>query len=989
MLVFYRSNVLRAVFCLFALAGLCLGQSPEGAVVGTVTDSNGGRISGATVTLHAVAFKLGRQVTSNSNGEFRIDSLPPGNYKLTVDAAGFGSQTRELKVAVDATPTVAMVLAPSSVKESINVQGNTALVEQPIETTSTVEKTTISATEIEDLPLAARSFANIAYLAPMTEPVEPSDPTKARITAVSFHGSSGLNVDLSVDGGDNNDDYIGGFLQNYSPDAIQEFTVRTAEYDADTGRTAGGSVIISTKRGTDFWHGGGAFYYRGQDLNARNTLDNPEPNPKQPFSRKNAVGELGGPLVKEKLWFFTSFEYVDEKASDAYSQASLTQFHALAQLASAGLLPGVTSLNVPASVPIPFRDSLFTARLDWTQSDRSAWFIRAGIDRNHTQNNLIQQGSLPSTGALTVTNYASLLIGNSFEFSPTWVGNLVLQGAGFKLTESRNSNLGEAFAFPFTATVLTTSGLETLGDNQFITAITAFPVLRMQQKYQIRYDVTHSTGTHTPKFGVNFINEPVFGGALAGNAETLYTLPLDPAFYVNNPAQFVSDLNAGKAFTPASDGGFTQSVRRLGVYAQDSWRAFPSLTINYGLRYDTTFGLFEAEGKSQADNIAVITLNQLGVPLSPGTPHDYHKAIAPRLGLAYSPGDSGKTVIRAGIGLYYNDLAQNGWVQAFQAVNGPTPAQLLGPGDQGFIIDPSYRTPYSLQASFGFERALSNTWTLDVHFEHVKGNHQYRRYEYVGGVTLPADAPNISDFRADNRSRYDGVTFLIRHRFSNRFELSADYTLANAATWGATVGELFDYVNGVSNVRNSFGPGDYGPSGEDVRHRVVIAGILQLPFKFEVSMLSQWESARPFTLTTPVDVNGDGVVGNDRAVINGVQTSLDEFRGTPYYQTDLRVTRKLTMNERFSANLFAELFNVFNRTNPGNNFVPDISVLPVPPDELGNATHLCLNAACTSLAPITSLNQLKVPAGALGDFFGPGTTVGIPFAAQLGVRLIF
>ena len=123
--------------------------------------------------------------------------------------------------------------------------------------------------------------------------------------------------------------------------------------------------------------------------------------------------------------------------------------------------------------------------------------------------------------------------------------------------------------------------------------------------------------------------------------------------------------------------------------------------------------------------------------------------------------------------------------------------------------------------------------------------------------------------------------------------------------------------------------------------------------------------------------------------IGTLQTSLDEFRGTPYYQTDLRVTRKLTMNERFSANLFAELFNVFNRTNPGNNFVPDISVLPVPPDELGNATHLCLNAACTSLAPITSLNQLKVPAGALGDFFGPGTTVGIPFAAQLGVRLIF
>src|SRR5215475_7018971 len=106
------------------------------------------------------------------------------------------------------------------------------------------------------MPLAARSFANIAYLAPGTEPVEPSDPTKARITAVSFGGSSGLNVQLSVDGGDNTDDYIGGFLQNFSTDAIQEFAVRTSQEDADTGRTTAGSVVISSRRGSDQWHGG-------------------------------------------------------------------------------------------------------------------------------------------------------------------------------------------------------------------------------------------------------------------------------------------------------------------------------------------------------------------------------------------------------------------------------------------------------------------------------------------------------------------------------------------------------------------------------------------------------------------------------------------------------------------------------------------------------------------------------------------------------------
>ena len=212
----------------------------------------------------------------------------------------------------------------------------------------------MSAHDLETMPLAARSFANIAYLVPGTEPVEPSDPTKARITAVSNGGSSGLNNELSVDGGDNSDDYIGGFLQNFSPDAIQEFAVRTAQEEADTGRTVG-SVVITTKHGTNDWHGGGAFYERASSLNARYPIENPAPDPKQPFSRQNYVGTLGGPIKKDKLWFFSSFEYVQENASIAYSPASTREFNALAQLAADGLMPGVSSIGVPPirADPVP------------------------------------------------------------------------------------------------------------------------------------------------------------------------------------------------------------------------------------------------------------------------------------------------------------------------------------------------------------------------------------------------------------------------------------------------------------------------------------------------------------------------------------------------------------------------------------------------------------------------------------------------------------
>ena len=204
---------------------------------------------------------------------------------------------------------------------------------------------------------------------------------------------------------------------------------------------------------------------------------------------------------------------------------------------------------------------------------------------------------------------------------------------------------------------------------------------------------------------------------------------------------------------------------------------------------------------------------------------------------------------------------------------------------------------------------------------------------------------------------------------------------ANVVLYGScTVGELFDYVNGVCDPNNAFAPGDYGPSGEDVRHRFVLVGTFQLPGGVQLSALGQAESARPYTLTTPV---------GDRAVVNGVKTTLDEFRGTPFAQLDLRVSRPFTFHDRWSVTPFAEFFNLFNRNNPGNNFIADISALPVQVNDFANATAFCLNAGCTLTKPITSLNQLRAPAGALGDFFGPGTTVGIPFAAQLGIKLAF
>ena len=221
--------------------GASKGQIVEGSLTGVIVDSAGGRVGGARIALVELGTPLERDAVSDARGAFRLDNLRPAHYRLSVSAIGLEDAVSELEIRVSSVRTIIVTLRPAKLQQSVNVQGTaSSITTEPINTASAVHQSTITQQDLNTIPLAARSFANIAYLAPGTEPVEPSDPTKARITAVSSGGSSGLNIELSVDGGDNSDDYIGGFLQNFSPDAIQEFAVRTAQEDADTSRTTGG-----------------------------------------------------------------------------------------------------------------------------------------------------------------------------------------------------------------------------------------------------------------------------------------------------------------------------------------------------------------------------------------------------------------------------------------------------------------------------------------------------------------------------------------------------------------------------------------------------------------------------------------------------------------------------------------------------------------------------------------------------------------------------
>jgi hypothetical protein len=972
----------------------------------------------------------------------------PGPYQVTVSAKGFAEATADIDTAVSVVRDITITLKPAAGHETVTVQADVSgITTATIDTSSAVRGGVVDSQDLESFPLPARSFANIAYLVPGTEPVEPSDPTKARITAVSTGGSSGLNNELSVDGADNSDDWIGGFLQNFSPDGLQEFAVRTSNEEADTGWTTAGSVVITTKHGTNDWHGDMAVYERAAALNARFPIENPPQtctdgvcvnNPKAPFSRQNYVGTIGGPIVKNKLWIFSSFETVQEDASVAYSPASMTQFNALSQLASQGLIAGSPSIATPSFVPIPFRDYMGTVRFDWSQSAKSNWFLRTSMDSYVTNNNLVEQGTLPSTGLLTHNNYWNTAISNTYSFNNSTVGTLVLDASLLHLTQARNSNLGYALAFPFSSTALTISGFETYGDNQFATPITFFPDLRNQEKYQFRYDLSHIVGAHSLKFGVDFIHEPVLSGAFPGTAETLAQYVNNPTYYIQNPGSFgtfapgctgIAPTDGSTCtYTPASDGSFSQNIQRMALYAEDSWRVTPKLTVNYGLRWQSTWGLFTASGRTEADNAAYITMQALQIPVVPGLPHDDHHQFAPRLGFAYGVGNSGNTVIRGGFGMYYDDLAQNGWATAFQGVNnsnyttggcaltgGPGTYALVGSGclqggslATGNVIGSPYKTPYAIHITGGVQHAFNDQWLMSADYVYEDGVHGYRAFPYTSGTNLTTPliptsdpnyaidqasvVPNVNVFESDNRSKYNALMLHLAGNTS-RFNLVANYTLSRADTWGCLLGELFDYVDGVcqqaNGQLNAFGPGDYGPSGENVTSRFMLAFTVHIPGGFEVSSINQFESARPITIT-----NADNT---GRIYVNGQYTSLDEFRGTPYIQSDLRVTRPFKVNERWTILPFVEFFNLFNRNNPGANYAVNVVQLPVPASQMvpnpvtgiTNVTSVCTKPACTTTAPITNLNQLEIPEGALGDFFGPGTTVGIPFAAQLGVRVTF
>src|SRR6266508_1589181 len=266
------------------------------AIGGTVADQKGGVINGAPVTVTSKATGAARTATTNDNGEYKIDFLPAGRYNVRVSATGFGDVTAEdLELLVGRTNTFNVTMNPGMQTANVTVTAETDLVSK--------EKTDISLNitprDVQDLPLNGRDLANLAYLAPGAKPVDSYDPTKNRIAIFGINGSSGRNVNVTVNGIDNKDNTVGGPVMQFPLESIQEFVISTQRFSAVNGRSEGAAVNVVTKSGGTKFHGSTFFFLRDKKLNARavsNFITGDKETTKPPFNRKQFGGSIGGPI---------------------------------------------------------------------------------------------------------------------------------------------------------------------------------------------------------------------------------------------------------------------------------------------------------------------------------------------------------------------------------------------------------------------------------------------------------------------------------------------------------------------------------------------------------------------------------------------------------------------------------------------------------------------------------------------------------------------
>ena len=899
-------------------------QASGGALSGRVTDETGGALPGVTVTATSNATSFSRSVVSGSDGNYRFAALPIGTYTVVADLAGFNSTTTNNVVVQVATDrTINITLKQGAVKEQITVTA-----EAPLVATSPSIGTVVSQRELENLPLNGRQFANLGTLAPGTSLSVNGDPTKPGQLTIALNGGSGRNVNFIIDGGDNTDDTIGGALQNFNIEAVQEFKIQTMAYKAEYGRSSGGVLSVVTKSGTNELSGSAYEFHRAKSLNAETESEKLAGIGKQAYKRDQYGVSLGGPIVKDKAFFFGTYEKT--KRTTAYTVNS--------GLGLLGAFEGQSSA-------LPFKDELGTAKLSVNASPKQFLQVRYGYQKNADK---YGQSALAAPTSLgTVSNdYKSLLAGDTWQIGSNRTNEFLFQYTKFANAITADSQL------PY---IYWPSGAH---QGQSVNT----PQTTNQKKYQYKDDFSWSSQLgsmhHDFKTGLQYVNEPTLGGDFTVGTTGQFSLLNDT---VGSPVKTITYF-----------GGFSGDstpIKQYNAYFQDDISVNKNLTVNAGIRWDSWTGFdlnqtlnpnlkpiqqFADSGRYTESYIQAFK-NGGGTTLS-----NPKNNFAPRLGFTYDLHGDSKNILRGGLGRYYdfpytnaNILFPASAVQSLYGVvyNFEDPAGIKNPngsffkpGDplppnqvSGVLTDRTTRelaspdvakAPYSDQISLGYSTEVSPS--LGLNFEAVSARYRDIPFRFRANPIDPATGKRRfaafapSNFRLwvnDGHADYDGINIGFHARAGNNFEAQGFYTLSRSKgniLAGADEFRVIDAAFQPDVTRdtsvNALNPdcsACNGPLDTDARHRVTLSGVYRAGYGISLSGILRYRSALPYTVYAGTDLNGDGY---NMDLAPG-HAHVNDARGASFTQLDMRVAKEFRFGGQYGIEVMLEGFNLLNNKN--------------------------------------------------------------------------
>jgi hypothetical protein len=617
-----------------------------GSIVGTVTDASGAVVEGAKVTVTNVGTNETISLTSNSSGAYNSGALAPGSYKVQASAKGFSTISETASVQVGNTATVNIKLQVGQESTVVEVQGSTLAVN----TEQAEVQGVLTSSQIDNLPVNGRNFLDLAQLEPGVQLQDGSnfDPTKAGYSSISFGGRFGRTARIDVDGVDISDETVGTTTQDIPASAISQFQLAQSSLDLSNDLTSSGAVNVTTKSGTNQFHGEAFGDFRDRSVGgAAPPLPVGQPIP--PLQRSQFGGDFGGAIIKDKLFFFLDGERIKQDSQ------STIQFPAPFD-------------ELDGNLTVPFRSSELMTRADYNLGHNARLFYRYNYFAN----------SLPGTFGDGFSEYLNKdysrthVVGVDFN-TGSYTHTIRFSYLKFQNVITDNT-LGGSLPFCCDGITINASGNGLYGGPN-----PNAPQSTPQQNIQVKYDGSKSIRSHIVRYGVAYNH--IQGGGFAsffgfaprvrwtqGTEEENFartgpypTLPggtdQTPA---NNPLNYpVETVRYGNGLgfntlEPALGfpAGGLGPDNRLGLYFGDSWKVKPNFTVSAGVRYNRD------TGRTDSDLPADAAINAQ-FPGWGNAVKQSNTNFSPELGIAWDPARNGKTVVRAGIGIYYENVIYN------------------------------------------------------------------------------------------------------------------------------------------------------------------------------------------------------------------------------------------------------------------------------------------------------------------------------------------